>query len=168
MGEAMSVPQFQLESHEVAFTRASDFTLAAPAQDDDRIHTALHALPDAAYACGIEFSPRASALTEKLAARCTTLGQSDGAAADLTSEWRYDLMVFTDLLHRCDDTRAERLCAHALETLASGGHLVLVHWINNGAGDAAAERMITLAGDALAPITRRRTPLYRVDVLERV
>jgi hypothetical protein len=157
-----------MEARDVAFVPTSDFALAAPGHDDERIHTALHSLPDPAYACAIEFSPRASALTEKLAARCATLGQSDGSAADLTAEWRYDLIVFTDFLDRCDDARAERLCAHALETLSSGGHLVLVHWINNGAGDTAAERMIALAGDALLPITRRRTPLYRVDVFERV
>ena len=192
MSEAMPIHSIPAQTFDPSF----DPTYAAvQAHEADRTHAAMHALPDARYRDAIEFASRASDLTRKLAARASRLVSSVAAArerpgprADLSDLANvqardftalralpgrgYNLAVFTDLLGVVADADVDRLTAYMLATLAPGGHCLLVHWLAQSdvrlTGDAAAERVIARTRDGLQPILRRRMPLYRVDVLERI
>jgi hypothetical protein len=161
---------------------------------EDRVHSALDALPEAEYADAIEFSHSVTPLTAKLASRTGRLVSSVGASRDIAElktvtaadniqsrpfsapfalpGRKFNLIVFTDVLSVLADPEVDRLSEYALATLAPGGHVLLVHWLNDAgariSGDAAAERMISRAAPTFEPILRRRMPHYRLDVLERV
>jgi hypothetical protein len=192
MSEALPILSIPPHGFEPAFEAAIS---ALAAHEEDRTHAALHALPDARYRDVIEFARRPSELTRKLAARASRLVSSVAAApvrpgprADISDldnvqsrdftaplalpARRYNLVVFTDILAALADADVDRLTSYTLATLAPGGHCLLVHWLAESdarlTGDAAAERLIGRTRDTLQPILRRRMPLYRVDVLERV
>ncbi len=90
----------------------------------------------------------------------------------------FDLLVIADHLNPLDERAITRLALRAVEVLAEGGHCVLAHWLKDGRGlkegrgrligDLKAGIFVGAAGEALQPVLRRRTPHYRLDVLERV
>jgi len=171
---------------------ASPPALAMSGYEEDRLQSALDALPDATYREAIEFSPSVTLFTRKLAQRCTRLiSSATGAPIDATTlavgaydplaaalipsalpARPFNLIVFSDLLCELNDEELARVTSYALATLAPNGHCLLVHWLNGAGakldGDTAAERLINRAGDAMQPLLRRRMPHFRVDVLERV
>jgi SAM-dependent methyltransferase len=165
MSEAMPVPVLPAESHEASYTL--DFApIGRGGIEEDRVHAVLQALPDTNYARAVQFGAHQSELTAKLAARCGQFVLQDGAGTGLDGA-PCDLVILADVLGVWDDARLARVCAEMLDALAPGGHCVLMNWLHDGIGDAAAERLIAAAGEALLPILRRRMPLYRIDVLER-
>jgi hypothetical protein len=191
MSEAM--PFYATHAYGEAEQPVSPPAFAMSGHEEDRLHSALDALPDQSYREAIEFAPAITAFTRKLATRCARLISSTSAApvdpldrlaaaGDLPAHdfWspralparRFDLIVFSDVLSVLGEHELDRVSAYALATLAPRGHCVMVHWLNApGArlgGDAAAEGLITRAGEALQPLLRRRMPHFRVDVLERV
>jgi len=154
--------------------------MAMSGYEENRIRSALDALPEPHFREAIEFSAGVTAFTRKLAMRCERLVSAASAKTLGSDFWspralparRFDLIVFSDVLTAMDENELDRVTAYTLATLAPRRHCLLVHWLHsdNGllTGDAAAERFIARAGDAMQPLLRRRMPHFRVDLLERV
>ncbi len=73
-------------------------------------------------------------------------------------------MVLCDALTGANAATLAQIAEQCVSALQPGGHLVLVNWLD---ADSAATALIDTAGIQLQPISRQRTPHYRVDVLER-
>lgn len=146
--------------------------------EDARIHAIVDALPDPRYADALGVGVNGG-LRLKLAERCARLGvvrlnEQSGKTTPpaLLPAGQFNLIVLVDVLSFADEAVLDRLAAQTAEALAPEGHVVLAHWLRDKgarmAGDVAASRFVSRAGDNVQPILRRRTPHYRLDVLERV
>jgi hypothetical protein len=153
--------------------------------EEARIQSILDALPDPRYADALEIGAP-SWLTRKLALRCARLTLAPtaraGEAARLLSDapnvqidgaWigrSFNLIVVSDALTALASSERRMLAEQVAAALAPEGQIVLAHWLSERgrvSGDAAAAAFIAAVGDSLLPILRRRTPHFRVDVLER-
>ncbi len=143
----------------------------APAQNDvsidhaglenARLQRVIDSLPDGRYgrALAIGASP---ALHRKLSRYCDSLATNpDG---ERIRSGRMELMVVCDALAGASNGELAQIAAQCVSALQPGGHLVLVNWLD---ADNAAAAVIAAAGEKLLPVSRQRTPHYRVDVLER-
>lgn len=83
-----------------------------------------------------------------------------------------DLVIISDLLSTESDRELERAAALAARALPSGGHCALLHWADGSlcgaSGEAGAERFVRIAQNRFQPLLRRRTPDFRLDILERI
>lgn len=129
--------------------------------DQTRFQRIMDSLPDARYARALAVGA-SPVFCRKLATVCDALATS----VDITRirGGGLDLMVVCDTLAVTDPDAFPTLANQLVNTLKPGGHLVLLHWLD---GDAAAAAFIHAAGPSLLPLSRQRTPHYRLDVLER-
>jgi trans-aconitate methyltransferase len=152
----------------------------------------LRALPSARYHSGVEFGCSIGVLTAMLARRCDALVAVDVSAValeaartrpgntavrfsrcEIPAEWpdgRFDLLVFSEILYFLSASEVEETARRAVESLAAGGHMVLVNWLGPCEtaldGDAAAEvflRTVQAGGLSCATVCRERE--YRIDVV---
>lgn len=130
-------------------------------QENSRLQAIADALPDQSYQFALAIGSTLG-LARKLARRCTrielTLG-SDPAGVDL--------IIASDCVAGLNEASRRALLEEAVSALKPGGHLVLAHWLDEDGADDDAAAFVALAEDRLLPVSRRRTPHYRIDVLER-
>jgi hypothetical protein len=134
-------------------------------QDNSRLQAIAEALPDAKYDRALAMGAT-HGVGRKLSRRCAFLEVVRGAWRGRAGD-ELDLVIVCDSLVGMDDLDRHTLLEQLMATLRSGGHLVLAHWLDEAGADDAAAAFITLAEERLLPVSRRRTPHYRVDVLER-
>jgi trans-aconitate methyltransferase len=158
----------------------------------DKYAKTLAALPRPRYARAFEVGCSIGVLTRQLAARCNAILAVDvadaalrGAAARcrdqshvqfarmvVPQDWPpdiFDLILFSEVLYYLDDTDRAAAARLSLQSLSSGGAIILVNWHGptDGfcTGDDAAEAMIAACAPALRPVTQQRAEKYRLDVL---
>lgn len=129
--------------------------------ENARLQRVIDSLPDTRYARALAIGA-GPALHRKLSRYCDSLATNPDA--ERIRSGRIELMVVCDALINADTATLAQMADQCISALQPGGHLVLVHWLD---GDAAAANFIDIAGTKLLPISRQRTPHYRVDVLER-
>lgn len=82
-----------------------------------------------------------------------------------------DLLIIADVLGCSSEKDIGRLAALTARALPRGGHCALLHWSDGSlcgdSGEAGAEEFVRLAQPRLQPLLRRRTPEFRLDILER-
>lgn len=82
-----------------------------------------------------------------------------------------DLLIIADMLGCGAPSEIGRLAALTARALPRGGHCALLHWTDGAlcgvSGEAGAEEFVRLAQPRLQPLLRRRTPEFRLDILER-
>jgi hypothetical protein len=135
-----------------------------------RLQAIADTLPDAHYGAALALGATPG-LSRRLAARCDDLEQLGRAA--VAGVWPkaahgHDLVIASDLLVGAAPVDAREFLNRLMETLNVGGHLVLVHWLDDGGADEAAALFVEIAERRLAPVSRHRSPHFRLDVLERV
>lgn len=83
-----------------------------------------------------------------------------------------DLLIIADVLGCSSEADIARLATLTARALPRGGHCALLHWADGSqcgdSGEAGAEEFVRLVQPRLQPLLRRRTPDYRLDILERV
>jgi SAM-dependent methyltransferase len=134
------------------------------ALDGARENAITNALPESEYRAGLALGA-GMALAHKLNARCARLVAANAAAR--APEGAFDLVVACDALAGLEEADLRIAAAQLVGALRPGGHIVLAHWLADRGADDAASRFIFFAGEALAPVSRQRTPHFRLDVLER-
>jgi hypothetical protein len=134
-------------------------------QENSRLQAISDALPDPEYARALGLGAT-HGLRRKLAARCARLDMAINPFLE-SPAGEYDLIVACDVLTRLDAPKRDAFLSRAMSALKSGGHLVLAHWLDEDEADKIAADFIALAETHLPPVSRRKTPHYRVDVLER-
>jgi len=138
--------------------------------ENGRLQAIVDTLPDSHYAAALALGATPG-LSRRLAARCDDLEQLGRAA--VAGVWPkvahgHDLIIASDLLVGAAPVEAREFLDRLMETLNPGGHLVLAHWLDDGGADEAAALFVELADGRLAPVSRQRSPHFRLDVLERV
>lgn len=154
----------------------------------------LGSLPRPRYARALEVGCANGVLTERLAARCDALIAVDVSETALAAararcvgarqvrferrrmpaEWPdgpFDLVLLSEVVYYWDDAdlalAGRRLCG----ALASGGDLLLVHWLGPTdypkSGDEAVDALRAALGDAVRPIAAERRDEYRLDLWRR-
>ena len=134
-------------------------------QENSRLQAISDALPDPQYVRALGLGAT-HGLQRKLAARCARLDTAINPFLEPSANG-FDLVVACDVLTRLDAPKRDAFLARAIAALGSGGHLVLAHWLDEGDADKVAADFIALAEPHLLPVSRRKTPHYRIDVLER-
>lgn len=116
---------------------------------------------------GVDFAE--TALT-RARARCASLAHVRFALMRVPAAWpngTFDLIVLSEILYFLDATDIVAVAARVLSTLRPQGRVLLVNYLGatDGpfSGDGAAEGFI--ANAALTPLSRQRTPLWRLDLL---
>lgn len=163
----------------------------ATALEDAKWDSLLESLPNAFYSQALHIGAFICTEAMRLADRCQRLltfqlsvgfqdldrnalkaavcGVASGAGVSSRST---DLLIISDLLPADQPEVLERLTALAARALPSGGHCALLHWTDDSpcgtSGEAGAEAFVRLAQSRLLPLRRRRTPDFRLDILERV
>ncbi len=103
---------------------------------------------------------------DRLSVQEAIAGLSPGARARST-----DLLIIADVLGCSNEGDIGRLAALTARALPRGGHCALLHWTDGSlcgdSGEAGAEDFVRLAQPRLQPLLRRRTPEFRLDILER-
>ena len=148
-----------------ADARAATYAAGHETLVDSRVDGICEALPEQRYDEALVLGAEA-ALTRKLARRCERVGIARGAPSRLP-EAAFDLVIACDVAGAPAQVRAA-LAESLVASMRKGAHLVVATWTDDSGADDAAADFIRLAGEALAPISRRRTPYFRLDVLERV
>ena len=160
----------------------------------------LAAIPPAApggrYRRGLELGCSVGVLTARLADRCESLLAVDAAPAAvsqardrcrdhhgvrvetavLPGDWpggTFDLIVASEVLYYLSDADFEAVRGRIVDSLESGGRLLLVHWTvfvpdYPRTGDAVHDAFLPLAGDGgpLRHLHGGREPTYRLDLFE--
>jgi hypothetical protein len=130
-------------------------------QENSRLQAIAEALPDQSYDFALAIGSTLG-LARKLSGRCVRLELTLGR--DPTG---VNLIIASDCVAGLDQASRMALLEEAVGALKPGGHLVLAHWLDEEGADEDAAAFIALAEDRLLPVSRRRTPHYRIDVLER-
>ena len=142
------------------------------------------------YAFALEVGCSIGVLTAQLAQRCDRVLAVDVAEAALAQarvacaafpgvglrrsriprEWpdgRYDLILFSEVLYYLDRDDVRRTAARACDSLAPGGTVLLVHWIDPTnyplSGDEAVAIFASAAAGRLAPSLHETRAQYRLD-----
>lgn len=153
----------------------------------------LSALPHADYASALEIGCSIGVLTLMLAPRCKALLAMDPARRALERararcagqphirlvEGRvpedfpngiFDLILLSEVIYYLDADDVGRLAERVTHAIAPGGNVELVHWVRETdyplSGDEATEIFLAATAGRLRPRARRRTPDYRLDLLE--
>ncbi len=161
----------------------------------DKYAATIAALPRDRYANGFEVGCSIGVLTRQLAERCDRLLAIDAVEAPLPAarartadapwvtvrrgripdnwpaEDTFDLIILSEVLYYFSPADVDIIAASVLGSLAPGGDVVLVHWLPlcdppyPQTGDAAVEGFLAAARAALQPVSSKREPLYRMDIL---
>jgi len=156
-------------------------------------HT-LSSLPAGRFASALEVGCANGVLTQRLAPRCDRLlaidvsdtaleaartrcaGQSQVAferrrVPQEAPEGRFDLILLSEVIYYLDVGDLARLADWLRGSVASGGHLLLVHWTGETdyplGGDEAVDRLLALLGGDVAVVTGERREHYRLDLWRR-
>lgn len=155
----------------------------------------LPALPnDARFARALEIGCANGALTERLAPRCDALVAVDVSETALAktrarlagqdqvsverrvlpADWpdgAFDLVLVSEVAYYWDRADLARAADRLRDGLASGGHLLLVHWTGDTdyplTGDEAVEGLATLLAGVVDPVLAERHERYRLDLWRR-
>lgn len=165
--------------------------VASPYEREKYVAT-LSAFPTATYAAALEIGCSIGVLTRELAARCDALLAVDiaksaldhaarrcadlahvrFALAQVPRDWPsgcFDLILLSEVVYYLDRADVEALVLHVGRTIATGGDIVLVHWLGEThyplSGDAAADLFIGLAASFADVFHQARYDAYRLDVL---
>lgn len=138
--------------------------------ENGRLQAVVDTLPDSHYKTALALGATPG-LSRRLGARCDDLEQLGRAA--VAGVWPksaqgHDLVIASDLLVGATAVNPREFLDRLMDTLTPGGHLVLAHWLDDGGADEAAALFVEIADGRLAPVSRHRTPHFRLDVLERV
>jgi hypothetical protein len=139
----------------------SDTSIDHAGLENARLQRVIDSLPDNRYARALAIGA-SPALQRKLNRYCDSLATNPDA--ERIRSGRIELMIVCDALFGASAATLAQIAEQCVSALQPGGHLVLVNWLD---ADNAAAAMIAAAGDKLLPVSRQRTPHYRVDVLER-
>lgn len=164
------------------------------AYERDKYDHTLGRLPRPRYARALEAGCANGVLTRRLAARCdaliavdvseTALAVARARCADLRhvsferrrlpGEWPdgpFDLVLLSEVAYYWDDADLELAAERVAATLASGGDLLLVHWLGPTdypqSGDGAVETLRAVLGDAVREVAADRRDEYRLDLWRR-
>jgi hypothetical protein len=129
--------------------------------ENARLQRVIDSLPDSRYARALAIGA-SPALQRKLSRYCDSLATNPDA--ERIRSGRIELMIVCDALTGASAAALAQIAEQCISALQPGGHLVLVNWLD---ADNAAAAIIAAAGEKLLPVSRQRTPHYRVDVLER-
>lgn len=146
----------------------------------------LESLPNACYAQALHLGTTVCEEAKQLAQRCGRLlsfqfadpcldrevvraAVANSPAAGARSA---DLVIISDLLCARDAEQLERLVKWTVRLLPVGGHCALLHWAEgspfNTVSEEGVKAFIERAQPRLQPLLRRRTPDFRLDILERI
>lgn len=152
----------------------------------------IAALEGRRFVSGLEVGCSLGVLTSMLAPTCDTLLGIDivedplaAARARCASqphvrfgrmqapiEWpdaRFDLVVFSEVLYFLSAADIAGCARHVLNTLLPNGAVLLVNWLGHtddpNPADAAPDRFIASAGNALRVVRQERHERYRLDLL---
>lgn len=158
----------------------------------EKYASTLAALPERRFSRCFEVGCSIGVLTRQLAGRCgallgvdvseTALVQARARCADLAGvtieamavpdawpEERFDLIVFSEVLYYLGLPGIETAARRTLESLQSGGAVVLVNWrgATDGActGEEAAALFTRAVSERLQVVSSRIADKYRVDLL---
>lgn len=167
---------------------------ATSVYERDKYAATLAALPRGRYRAALEVGCSIGVLTQALAARCDRLLGVDCSDASLAlaearcrdarnvylarmrvpADWpagRFDLVLLSEVLYYLSRREVAAVARQTVRSLRPKGILVLVNFLGtNGAsqtGDAAALQFLREIRPFLKPLTRKRNPFYRLDVLVR-
>ena len=164
--------------------------------EHEKYAATLAALPHERYRNAFEIGCSIGVLTEQLALRCDHLLAVDGSeiplrrtrerlapqphvriekmrVPDTFPNDQYDLILVSEVGYYWSWEDLAKAQRHILDTLLSGGHLLLIHWILPTnyplTGDEVHEafRHVAQTTQALSHRYHRRTAQYRLDVWER-
>jgi hypothetical protein len=139
----------------------TDVSIDHAGLENARLQRVIDSLPDAQYARALAIGA-SPALHRKLSRFCDSLATNPDA--ERIRSGRIELMIVCDALSGASAATLAQIAEQCVSALQPGGHLVLVNWLD---ADNAAAAVISAAGEKLLPVSRQRTPHYRVDVLER-
>ncbi|MBY0448841.1 MAG: hypothetical protein K2P95_09145 [Hyphomonadaceae bacterium] len=149
----------------------------------------LESLPNACYAQALHLGTTVCEEAKHLALRCGRLlsfqfadpcldreavraAVAGASAATAGGARSADLVIISDLLCVQEGDQLERLVKWTLRLLPVGGHCALLHWAEgspfNDASEDGVQLFIERTQPRLQPILRRRTPDFRLDILERI
>ena len=82
---------------------------------------------------------------------------------------RFDLIVLSEVLYYLTETDAEAAMRCCCDRLASGGEMILCHWIGETdyplTGEAAADLALRVGRERGCAVQTLRRPMYRLDRL---
>ena len=92
------------------------------------------------------------------------------AFPDTAPEGPFDLIVLSEVLYYLSAADLRRAAAAAIERLAPGGEVLLVHWLGETpdyplTGDEAADGFLAAACPPLTTVRRLRRERYRLELL---
>lgn len=175
--------------------RGDPWEFETSAYEQAKYDRTIDSLPRPLYPRGLEIGCSNGVLTRRLAERCdaltavdvseTALAQARARCADLRhvaferrrlpAEWpdgSFDLVLLSEVAYYWDDTDLALAADRLREALASGGDLLLVHWLGPTdypkSGDEAVEALRARLGDAVREIEAERRAEYRLDLWRRV
>ncbi|HSI42145.1 MAG TPA: SAM-dependent methyltransferase [Xanthobacteraceae bacterium] len=152
----------------------------------------LAGLPSPHYARALEIGCSIGVLTERLALRCGALVAVDPATKALEAArrrcrqlghiafveagvpdfWpagRFDLILLSEVVYYLSVEDVRRLARQVADSIDTGGHIALVHWIGATdyplSGDEASALFLSALGDRVEPVRQERAEAYRLDVL---
>jgi len=156
-------------------------------------HT-LSRLPDGRFARALEVGCANGVLTERLAPRCDALVAVDVSGTALAQarsrlagqphvaverrvlpaempDGSFDLVLLSEVVYYLDRTDLARLADRLRDGVASGGHLLLVHWTGDTdyplTGDEAVDGLAVLLAGVVEPVLAERRERYRLDLWRR-
>ncbi len=151
----------------------------------------LAALPQPRFHKALEVGCANGVLTTQLGPRCdallsvdvsqTALASARARCADqpnVTIEQRrlpddapegpFDLVMLSEVVYYWDSVDIVRLAAYLLSAVASGGYVMLVHWIGETdypkSGDDAVAELDAALGDRVSIVRSDRHEAYRLDL----
>jgi 2-polyprenyl-3-methyl-5-hydroxy-6-metoxy-1,4-benzoquinol methylase len=160
-----------------------------------KYHSTVAVLGDRCFASGLEVGCSIGVLTRMLAPRCKDLlgidivedplpeartrcadqGHVRFERMQVPLNWpsgQFDLMVFSELLYFLSEADIARCAHHVADTLIPAGLVVLVNWLghtdDSSPADAAPDRFVAAASDALRLVRQERHERYRLDLLTSV
>lgn len=147
----------------------------------------LESLPNACYAQALHLGTTVCEEAKHLAQRCGRLLSFQFADPCLDREVvraavagspaaagarSADLVIISDLLCAQEAEQLDRLVKWTVRLLPVGGHCALLHWAEgspfNAASEEGVQAFIARSQPRLQPLLRRRTPDFRLDILERI
>jgi trans-aconitate methyltransferase len=165
---------------------------ASSVYERNKYASTLAALPKPRYSRALEIGCSIGVLTRELAARCDRILAVDVAEGPLIEARRrcaglpnarfeqmfvpeqwpdgaFDLILLSEVVYYLQAEDVKRLALRVVQSLATHGDVVLVHWTGETdyplAGDEAADLFITAIGDAARVQRTDRHADFRLDVL---
>ena len=174
--------------------KADPWNLSTSLYEYSKYKATIGALQGRRFQRALEVGCSIGVLTEQLASLCdsllavdisrTAIRQAHKRCAkyqhislrrmQVPREWPlgpFDLIVLSEVLYFMCPDDIVRSAALSISSLAVKGLILLVNWTGGTdypcTGDDAVGHYLAACGDALVPLTQRREPQYRLDLLIR-